>query len=348
MSLRLSNQERLNLISNMTTMLAAGIPLLETIDSMIPELHGNQRKVMEVLREDVSQGKKISQSFARYPDSFDAVTVNLIAAAEQAGTLETTLRDLTRTIKKEIAFADTIKSSMMYPVLVLIVFVVILLIILTFVIPRVSKVFLSLRVPLPLPTKILITASNIFLAYTPFIIIGVLLFGFMNYLLYKYYRTLLFRLILSLPGLSKLAIEIDLTRFTRSFGLLLSSGIPIVEALRLSQNVVVTHRMKKVVGKAMEMINKGRPLSEGFKDSKDVIPGMMMRIVQSGEKTGTLAKAMEDLAEHFDDRVTSLLKAFTTLLEPVMLALIGFFVGGMMLAIIAPIYSIIGQISAGR
>jgi type IV pilus assembly protein PilC len=344
-NIRLSNPDKLNLISNLSTMLGAGIPILETVESMIPELKGSQKKILEVLQEDIGQGKKISQSFAQFPNAFDPVTINLIAAAEQAGTLDTTLKDLTINIKKEIEFTDTIKSAMTYPVLVMVVFVAILLIIITFVIPRISKVFLSLRVPLPLPTKILIYSSQIFLKYMPLVGLGVAAIVALVIFLFRTYKKAFTNFFLSLPMFSQLALEIDITRYTRSLALLLNSGIPIIDAMELAEHVVAKKSVADVFTKSRDMVSKGKNLSEGLKENQKIIPGMMIRITQAGEKTGTLAKSMQDLSEFFDTRVSKKVKNLTTLLEPLMLAFIGVMVGGMMLAIIAPIYGIIGQIN---
>ncbi len=344
MAVHLSPSDKLNLISNLETMLSAGIPLLDTVDTMIEEVKGGQKKILEVLKEDINQGKKISESFVKFPDAFDPVIVHLLEAAEQAGTLDETLRDLIITLKKDIEFNNKVKSALFYPAVVFGVFILILTMILVFVVPRISEVFLSLRVPLPLPTRILIGSSRIFLKYMPFVIGGILGGIALIIFLYKSNRRMLMNIFFSLPLLRGLAREIDLTRFTRSFSLLLASGIPIARALELASQVVVKKEMVEMLKDARESVNAGKNLSDAFKKHQKNLPGLMIRVTQAGEKTGSLSKSMQDLAEYFDERVSNIVRTLTALLEPMMLVLMGGLVGGMMLAIIAPIYGLIGQI----
>ena len=344
MAVRISTNERLNLISNLSTMLAAGISLLDTIESLMEESKSGAKKILTTLHEDVSQGKKIAESLRKYPESFDIVTTNLIEASEEAGTLDTTLADLTKTIKREIEFSEKIKSALMYPALVMVVFVVILTIILTMVIPKIADVFLKLRVPLPLPTRVLIWLSNFVtqntLALGVGIVVGIILF----IVFYRTQKKRMLRALFRLPGLSTLALEIDITRFARSMALLLNSGLPILNAIELSQQVAVKKEMVDVIADSHKAVSAGKTFSDSFKKNKNM-PRMVVRMLQAGEKTGTLAKSMQDLAEYFDGLVSSRIKALTTLLEPVLLIFIAVFIGGMMLSIIAPIYSLIGQIN---
>jgi type IV pilus assembly protein PilC len=346
MAIQLSASDKLNLISNLETMLTAGIPLLDTVETMIDEVKGGQKKILEVLKEDINQGKKISESFAKFPHAFDPVIIHLLEAAEQAGTLDETLKDLIITIKKDIEFNNKVKSALFYPGVVFGVFILISVMILVFVIPRISEVFLSLRVPLPLPTRILIASSRIFLKYMPLVIGGII--GGIALLIYFYKnnRKTLFNVFFSLPFFNNLAKEIDLTRFTRAMALLLNSGIPIARALELASQVAVKKEIVEMLKDAQETVNSGKNLSDSFKKYQKHLPGLMIRVTQAGEKTGSLSKSMQDLAEYFDERVSNIVKTMTALLEPMMLVLMGGLVGGMMLAIIAPIYGLIGQIQA--
>lgn len=345
-NIRLSAKDKLTLISNLATMLTSGIPILEAVDALLEDIKGNQRKILIQLKDDLNQGKTISDSFSKFPNAFDPVTVNLIKAAEKAGNLDTTLKDLTINIKKEIEFSDKVKSALTYPIFVIVVFFAVLTLMLVFVIPRISSVFKRLRVNLPLPTQVLIFVSDIVLKYTvPFVIVLVVLVIFCVFL-YKAQRKRFLNFILSLPLLKGLATGIDLTRFNRSMSLLLSSGLPIVDALALSANVVNKKQIYKIIQHCKQAVMAGKNLSEGFKGHKKVIPGSMVRIIEAGERSGSLEKSMQELADYFDEEVSNRLKLLTTLLEPIMLVVIGLLVGAMMLAVIAPIYNLIGNISS--
>lgn len=343
----LSESDKLSFISNLSTMLSSGISILEIIDSLLEDAKGNQKKILEVLRQDLIQGKRIHASFAKFPATFDKVTVNIIKAAEEAGTLEITLKDLKENTKKEMEFKDKIKSALIYPILIIIAFLAVLLLILTFVIPKISDVFYKLKLKLPITTKILIFTSDLLLSYTLPIIAICLFLLIIFYFIYKKKRKSLFTILSSLPLISRLVREIDLTRFSRSFSLLLSAGLPITMALELSQEVVTRKEIEKAIISCQETILSGKTLSEGLKKSKGVVPSIMIKIIEAGEKSGTLEKSMQDISEYFDYQVSKTLALLTILIEPILLGFIGIFVGGLVLSILTPIYGLISQISSG-
>lgn len=343
-SLSLSNNEKLGLISTMATMLTAGIPILETIDSLMEDAKGNQLKILKVVREDMMQGKPLYTSFARFPNVFNTVTINIIKSSEEAGTLDVVLKDIREQIQKDMEFMDKVKSALTYPVIIFFVFLIVMLVILIVVIPKIGTVFLQLRVNLPLPTKIMIFVSKAIISYPIPVILAVAAFigGFIA--LYKFQKKAILGFLFSLPVVSSLIKQIDLTRFARSMYLLLSSGITITNALELSEDVVLRSDISKAITFAKETILSGKKLSEGFKQKKSIFPGIIIKIIEAGEKTGTLDKSMQDIADYMDYQVTNTLKTVTSLLEPLMLVIVGFLVGGMMMSIIAPIYGLISQV----
>jgi len=346
MQTSLSAGDKLNLISNLDTMLTAGIPILEAVDSLLEEAKNNQRKILLQLKEDLNQGKNIADSLSKFPNAFDPVTVNIIRAAEQSGTLESSLKDLTDNIKKDIDLSSKVTGAITYPIFVVVVFVGVLLLILTFVIPRIASVFGRFRVNLPLPTKILIFTSNIFINYFPLVLLVFVVLTVCLIVLYKNKKKMLLNVLFKLPLLSTLARQIDLTRFSRSMSLLLTSGIPITESLRLSAAVVTKKEVAQSIKYAQDSVTAGKKLSEGFKLSKGIIPSTFIRITEAGERSGTLDKSMQNISQQYETSVSNTLKTLTTLLEPLMLVVIGVLVGGIMLAVIAPIYGLIGNISA--
>lgn len=345
-NISLSNDDKLGLISNLSTMLAAGIPILESVESLIQDAKGNSKKVLESLRADLMQGKHVYQTFSNFPNTFNPVTTNIIKASEEAGTLDTTLKDIKENIRKEIEFNDKVKSALIYPIVVFIVFIGVLLMMLIVVIPKIASVFLRLKVTLPLPTKILIFTSDVLLKYTIPVTVGFVLIAIGIFFLYKSNKRLLMRMFTSLPLVSSLTKEIDLTRFTRSLFLLLTSGIPVTTALDLTQDVVIKKEVRNGITHTKEMVSAGKKLSDGLKDRKKVFPTIMVKIIEAGEASGSLDKSMQEVSDFLDYRVTKALKTVTVLIEPVMLVLVGVLVGGMMLAIIAPIYGLIGQVGA--
>ncbi|HYM65487.1 MAG TPA: type II secretion system F family protein [Candidatus Sulfotelmatobacter sp.] len=347
-NLSISNNEKLSLFSTLSTMINAGIPILEAIDSILEDSKGNTKKVVQAIRDDLIQGKSLSSAFSRFPTVFDKVTINVIKASEEAGTLEVVLKDLKTQLQKDMVFMDNVKSAITYPIIILILFLVVLTVILVAVIPKIATVFTSLRVKLPLPTQILIFMSNVILHYTiPFIGGIIIIFGGLM-VLYRFKRSMVLGLIFSLPMISNLIRQIDLVRFSRAMFLLLNSGITITAALTLAQEIVIRKDIAKVISISQETVLSGKKLSEAFKDKKTIFPGIVIKIIEAGEKTGTLDKSMEEIAEYMDYQVNSTLKTVISLLEPLMLVFVGLLVGGMMMSIIGPIYGLISQVGGGR
>lgn len=343
--MKLKAKEKLQIISNLATMLSSGIPILEALDTLLEDSKGNATQVLKTLRESVNAGKPMSDGMAKLPKVFDAVTINIIRAAETAGTLEDALHDLTKTIKKDMAFNDRIRTAMLYPGFIMAVFVGVLLLILLFVIPRISKVFEGLRVDLPLPTQILIHVSNFMLHYSLYMLAGLVVAIVVLIVLFKTQKKAIANFFLGLPLLKPIGRLVDLTRFTRSMGQLLKAGVPVAEALKLSANVVNKREISVLITNMYESVSDGRPISDGLKGADKILPPIMRHILQTAERTGTLEASMLELSEYCDTQVSRTLKNLTALIEPVLIVFIGLLVGGMMLAIIAPIYGIISQIS---
>jgi type IV pilus assembly protein PilC len=346
-NIRISNNEKLSLFSTLSTMITAGIPILEVVDSLLEDSKGNTKKIIESIRADLVQGKSLSSAFAKFPATFNKVTVNVVKASEEAGTLDVVLIDLKVQLQKDMEFMDNVKSALTYPTIILFVFLGVLVLVLVFVMPKIATVFTSLKVELPLPTKVLIFMSDVLIHNTmPFIMV---LIGLISglFLLFKTKRSLVMGFIFSLPLISKLVKEIDIVRFSRSMFLLLSSGITITSALVLAQEIVMRKDISRLLLKAQEIVLSGKKLSEAFKQSKTIFPGIIVKIIEAGERTGTLDKSMQEIGEYMDYQVNSTLKTVISLLEPMMLIFVGLLVGGMMMSIIAPIYGLISQVGGG-
>lgn len=344
MNIRLRSSEKLEMISNLAAMLSAGIPLLESIDGLLDGAKGRLKTVLLSMRKDLESGKTIADALSRFPESFDPIAINLIHGGEQAGNLEKILKDLAETTRRDIEFSGKVKGALAYPIFVMIIFALIMLVILSFVIPRIAQVFTKLNVVIPLPTKILIFMSNILLAYWPWIIAGSALFAVLAGLIYGARRRQVISLLSSLPFIRSLAREIDLVRFTRSAALLLSSGIPIPKTLELSRDVLVRNELVSLVDFSRQEVMIGKRLSEALKSRPGVIPQILIRMIAAGEKSGNLEQSFQEAADYFDNRVTTTIKSLATLLEPILLVIVGIAVGGIMISIIAPIYQLVGEI----
>lgn len=345
-AIHLSVGDKVSLFGNLSTMVSAGISLLEAIDSLAQDTTGQLKTVLSAVIADLHQGKRVSVSLAKFPHSFDSVTINLIRAAEEAGTLETTFRDLKEYIQKEAEFMDKVRLALVYPIFIIVVFTGVLAAILFFVVPRIALVFTRLNIRLPLPTRILVSTSDLLTHYPLQVLAVVLVLGLGAFLLFRFYRSAVLHLFYSLPLIRKIIAQIDITRFSRSLYLLLNSGVHITVALELTKNVVFHRRTASYISRCQQMVQSGKRLTDGLKATRGAFPSLMVKLVEAGEKSGTLDQAMLQVANHFDYQVTQTLKTVTAVLEPLLLVVVGLSVGGMMLAIIAPIYGLVGQIGA--
>ncbi len=344
MSIRLKSAEKLELIDSLGAMLSAGIPLLESVEALLEGSRGKMKIVLDGLKKDLESGKTIADSFSKFPESFDPIAINLIRGGEEAGNLEEILDDLAETIKKDIEFNRKIKGALAYPAFVVAIFVVIMTVILTFVIPRIAQVFSKLDVTIPLPTRMLMFMSEALLNFWPWIIVGLIGLGIGSVLFYRAKKREVLYLFSSLPLLSELAQEIDLVRFSRSLGLLLSSGIPISKALELSQNVLVRRELVHLIEFTRQEVMRGKRLTDALSSKKGAVPQIFIRMIDAGERSGKLEESFQKTSQYFDDRVSATIKTLTTLMEPILLVVVGLMVGGIMLSIIAPIYQLIGSI----
>jgi len=343
--LSIPSSEKLAFFSNMSTMVNAGLTTAESINSLLEDATGAMKIVLTGIAADLNQGKQLHVALEKYPKIFDGVTVAIIKAAEESGTIDIVLKDIKLTVKKDIEFNDKIKSAITYPIIIVIVFLGVLTLLLTFVIPKIASVFLKLKVDLPLPTRVLIFLSDLILHYTipTATVSGIIIL--LVVLLFKTQKKLVMRFLLSLPVISSMARQIDLTRFSRSMYLLLTSAIPLYTALEYSQAVAMKQEVKDAITRARESVGAGKRVTDGLHGNK-AIPSLMLKIIEVGERSGTLDKSMADLTEYFDYQVTTSLAYMMTLLEPIILVFVGLVVGGMMMAIIAPIYNLISQVGA--
>lgn len=343
-NLSLPVKDRIALFDNLSTMLGAGISILETVDSLMSDSKGNQKILLNEIRNDLTQGKQLHMALDRFPRAFDKVTVNIIKASEEAGTLDVALKDIKTHVQKEMEFLDKVRSAMIYPSVILAVFIIVLLLILIFVMPKLASVFGRMNVELPLPTKILMFFSSAILTHTvPIVITLVLtLLGFI--ILFQKKRDFIMNIFFGLPLINGLVKLIDIARFTRSMSLLLSSGLTVINALDLCQEIMWRKDMRALVKHTQGTILSGKRLADGLRDGKNLVPMMVIKLVEAGERTGSLDRAMQNISDHMDYEVQRNLATLTALLEPMMLLFIGGVVGGMMMSIIAPIYGLIGQV----
>ena len=331
-----------------SVMIDAGLPLVQCL-----EILGSQQenkffqKVLINTRSMVEGGSTLSTSMRSSPKVFDGLYVNMVEAGETGGILDIILQRLSTYIEKNVKLQRAVKSALVYPVGVLTVAGGVITLLLWKVVPIFSTLFTGLGVTLPLPTKIVIMLSNFIGSY--FGLLGLVAIVGSIVGLKVWYGTptgkfVLDTIVLKLPVIGMLMRKIAVARFTRTLGTLISSGVPILEGLditaKTSGNAVVERALQKV-RKALE---EGKSLTEPLKEC-DVFPGMVTQMIAVGEQTGAMDAMLQKIADFYEEEVDAAVKDLLTALEPVMIVFLGLVVGGVVISMYLPLFSLIGKLA---
>lgn len=329
----------------MATMLRSGLPLPEAVDIIREET--KNKKLQEVLFNisfHVRKGGTISSVLANYKNEFDSVFLTIVKAGEESGTLDKSFDYLAKQQMASYELSQKVKSSMMYPAIILVAMIGNAGIMLGFVLPKMSDVFLSLNVELPPVTRFVLTVGKsvganmalTFGAFFAFIFFGIMIF------VIRRTRDYIMSFIVKLPVISKVMDQLDTARFARTLSTLLKSSVPIMVALDVSSDTLKQPQLKKEAKEFSAGVAKGLSLSDILTKQKRAFPITMVQTIKAGEKTGSLETVLEELADFYELEVDFSLKRATALLEPLLMLVIGVAVGAMVVILITPIYSIVG------
>ncbi len=332
------------------TMIDAGLPIVQCLDILCNQTDNKHfATIIRDVKANVEQGATFSDSLRRHPKVFDALYVNLVQAGEVGGILDTILQRLATYNEKAIKLRRQLRGALVYPSAVVVIFIGVLSILLGWVIPSFQTIFKDLGSSDELPwlTQVVITVSQTFVSYLPFVILG---FVLMVAAFIWFYRTprgkkLVHKAMLKMPIVGPVLRKIAVARFTRTLGTLLASGVPILDALdivaRTAGNVVVEEAILYARSKISEGKNMAGPLLE-----TNVFPPMVVQMVGVGEQTGALDAMLSKIADFYEDEVDVAVAAMTSLIEPIMMVGIGGTVGVVLIAMYLPIFSIAGKIKA--
>ncbi|MEK7309767.1 MAG: type II secretion system F family protein [Planctomycetota bacterium] len=331
----------------LSTMISAGIPLLECLEVLQEQSDkpGLKLTLGEVI-EKVRSGSDFSESITAYPRVFSKIYINMIKAGEASGQLDIILIRLAEFLESAQALKREIKSAMTYPVISLTLILLIVVGLMVFIIPQFEKIFTGLGITLPLPTRILMTMSMIMKSYYWAWLPGIigLIVGFMAIIKTNkgeyYYNWLSLRL----PVFGDLFMKVAISRFARTFSTLIKSGVPILGALEIVAATSGNRLIENAINNAKENVRKGETLSEPLSRSK-LFPPMVTRMIGIGEKSGALESLLEKIAEFYDQQVKSAVEGLTSMIEPLMIGMMGVIVGGIVIAIMMPIFEIQSAVS---
>ena len=316
------------------------VPMLRSLGILREQAASIQMKrILEVIEEDIRQGQTLSESLKRYPQVFPPLYVSLTHAGEIAGTLDTVLERLAIQADQDDALRGKIRGALAYPLFVGVVGMLTVVFLLTFVMPRLLKLFQGFGGRLPLPTRILMTITEWLRQGWVWALGAAVLLGAL--LLIKRIgpqgRLVLDRLSLKLPILGPMLCEVNLARFSRSFGLLLTHGIPILQALDVSLPVVTNCFIRRELDHLTITLKDGHALSAGLKDLS-IMPPFVLHTIAVGEESGKVAEALTEVAQFYERELDRLLQVMASLLKPVMILLVGGLVGFIVMAVLLPIF----------
>jgi type IV pilus assembly protein PilC len=330
----------------LAVMMKAGVPLLQAFD-IVGKGHSNPavQKVLMAIKTDVETGSSLNQAFRKFPDQFDDLFCNLVAAGEQAGILDSLLDRLATYKEKILAIKGKIKSALFYPISIIVVAFVITAIIMIFVIPSFKQVFASFGAELPAPTLIVMSISEFFVAYwwAIFGILGGSLYGFaMAYKKSEAMRNGMDRLMLKVPVFGDIIQKASIARWARTLSTMFAAGVPLVEALGsvagAAGNAVYMQATKRI----QQEISTGTSLTVSMQ-GVDVFPNMVIQMVAIGEESGALDSMLSKVADFYEAEVDDAVDAMASLMEPIIMVVLGTLIGGMVIAMYLPIFKM-GQV----
>ena len=330
-----------------SVMIDAGLPLVQCLDILGgQEEDRNFAAAIGQTRADVEGGASLADAMRKHPKTFEPLFTNMIAAGEAGGILDTILKRLATYIEKDVKLRGQVKSAMVYPVAVIGIATVVVGVILWKVIPTFAALFAGLGAELPLPTRIVIMLSDNLVRLFPFVVVGFVGFGFAFRQFYATPngRRVVDGLMLKVPILGLVLRKIAVARFCRTLSTLISSGVPILDGLEITAKTSGNAIIEDAVLVTRKSIERGETISVPLKET-GVFPSMVTQMIGVGEATGALDTMLAKIADFYEEEVDTAVAGLLTLLEPVMIALLGGVVGGIVIAMYMPIFDLISKLA---
>jgi type IV pilus assembly protein PilC len=337
---KVTNKDIVVFTRQFSTMIDAGLPLVQGLNILAEQAENKAFKgILKGITRDVEGGSTLAEALKKHPKVFDDLFVNLVAAGEVGGILDTILQRLAAYIEKAAKLRSRIKGAMVYPLVVIIIAIVVIAVILIFVIPVFEDMFKGVGSALPAPTQLVVNMSRFLKGNIHYIIAAIIALGwaFRFYRRSEKGRRQTDILALKLPVFGPLLRKVAVARFSRTLGTMITSGVPILDALEIvaktAGNVVLEEVIMEVRGSIAEGQTIAEPLSE-----TDIFPGMVIQMIAVGEATGALDTMLEKIADFYDDEVDTAVEALTSMLEPLLMVFLGGAIGGLVVAMYLPIF----------
>src|SRR2546422_3525170 len=334
-------------VRQFSVMIDAGLPLVQCLEILgNQEENKNFAEVILQTRASVEGGAALADAMKRFPKTFDPLFTNMIAAGEAGGFLDTILKRLATYIEKAVKLKGQVQSAMIYPIAVICIAGIVVGVILWKVIPTFAAMFAGLGADLPLPTRVVIALSNNLVRFMPFVIPG---FFAVGYAVKLYYgpsggRRMFDGLVLKLPVLGMLMRKIAVARFCRTLSTLISSGVPILDGLEITAKTAGNAIVEDAIMLTRKSIERGETIAVPLKETA-VFPPMVTQMIGVGEATGALDAMLAKIADFYEEEVDAAVAGLLTLLEPIMIAILGIVVGGIVIAMYLPIFDLISKLT---
>ena len=337
---KVTNKDLVIFTRQFSTMIDAGLPLVQGLNILGEQTENKTfRNMLKRITKDVEGGSTLSDALSKHPKVFDSLFVNLVAAGEVGGILDTILQRLASYIEKAEKLKSQIKGAMTYPIAVVSIAVIVIAVIMVFVIPVFQDMFSSFGKALPVPTQIVVNMSNFTKKNIHYMIAGLIVFV---WIFRRYRRTTsgkknIDSILLKLPIFGELIKKVAVARFTRTLGTMVSSGVPILDALEITAKTAGNVIVEEVIFDARSSIAEGQTIAEPLSET-DIFPGMVTQMISVGESTGALDAMLEKIADFYDDEVDATVSAMTSMLEPLLMLFLGGSIGGLVVAMYLPIF----------
>lgn len=337
-------KDRVIFTRQLATLVKAGLPITQALDTAVEQVNSPKfKQILVRIKASIEGGSSLADAFAQYPDVFNHTYVSLVAAGEASGTLDTTLERLANTQEKELSMLSKIRGAMIYPVLILCVIVGVLIFMLVSVLPQVGNLYKDLGKTLPFLTRILISVTNFITSFWYIVIIMLVaaIFGIRAYIRTPQGRRNFDLFKLNMPAFSVLFRKVYMARFTRTMGSLVSSGVPILEALHIVSEAVGNVVIRDIIVEAANGVKGGKALSEMLV-GRDYVLSLVPQMIKIGEDSGTLSDMLDKVATFYEEEVDQTIKNLSTVIEPVLMIVLGLMVFFIIIAILYPVYSLVG------
>jgi type IV pilus assembly protein PilC len=329
-----------------SVMIDAGLPLVQCLEILSGQQENKTfKRGLIQIRQDVESGSNLADAMRKHPKIFNDLYTNMVAAGEAGGILDTILQRLALYIEKAVKLNSQVKSAMIYPVAVISIACIVVAVILWKVIPVFAALFKGLGATLPLPTVVVIALSNFIAGWWWLIgmVIGAVIFSIRKYHATYKGKRVLDGLMLKMPILGLLLRKIAVARFCRTLATLTSSGVPILDGLQITARTAGNSIVEDAIMATRKSVEEGKTISEPLGDT-DVFPTMVVQMIAVGEQTGALDIMLSKIAEFYEEEVDTAVAGLMKLLEPVLIAFLGVAIGGIVIAMYMPMFTLIGQI----